>query len=147
MIPPLMWNGNGKPTVISWSQHTGSNLCRIHDQTLASINAISVSQNTRDLVKSDTLSFKGIPPQIPKSSRNHRRSHTLDTMDLIALAIPFFILALLVEMAWDSHKRTGYYRANDAMNSLSAGILSTTVGYFTKLFPAFVWIFVFDNFA
>jgi sterol desaturase/sphingolipid hydroxylase (fatty acid hydroxylase superfamily) len=68
-------------------------------------------------------------------------------MDLIALAIPFFLLALLVEMAVDRFRGTGYYRANDAINSLSAGTLSTTFGYFTRLLPAAVWAYALQNFA
>jgi alkylglycerol monooxygenase len=68
-------------------------------------------------------------------------------MDLIALAVPFFLLALLVELAIDRARGTGLYRANDAVNSLSAGTLSTTIGYFTKLLPLVAWGFVLENFA
>ena len=68
-------------------------------------------------------------------------------MDLIALAVPFFLLALLVELAVDRYLGTGYYRANDAVNSLSAGTLSTTIGYFTRLLPAVIWGYVLQNFA
>lgn len=68
-------------------------------------------------------------------------------MDLIALAVPFFLLALLLELAVDRVRGTGFYRANDAINSLSAGTLSTTIGYFTRLFPAVIWAFVLQNFA
>lgn len=68
-------------------------------------------------------------------------------MDLIALAIPFFLLALLVELGVDRYRGTGYYRTTDAIGSLSAGILSTTFGYFTKLLPLIVWGFVLENFA
>jgi sterol desaturase/sphingolipid hydroxylase (fatty acid hydroxylase superfamily) len=68
-------------------------------------------------------------------------------MDLIAIAVPFFLLALLVELAVDWRKGTGFYRSNDAINSLSAGILSTTTGYFTKLLPLVAWGFVLQNFA
>ena len=46
-------------------------------------------------------------------------------MDLIAIAVPFFLLALLVELAIDRRRGTGLYRANDAINSLSAGIVVT----------------------
>ena len=53
-------------------------------------------------------------------------------MDLIALAVPFFLLALLLELAVDRIKGRNYFRTNDAINSLSAGTLSTTGGYFTK---------------
>ncbi len=68
-------------------------------------------------------------------------------MDLIALAVPFFLLALLVELAADRVRGTGYYRTNDAINSLSAGTLSTTLGYFTRLIPGAIWAYVLQNFA
>jgi len=68
-------------------------------------------------------------------------------MDLIALAVPFFLLALLVELAVDRRRGTGYYRANDAINSLSAGTLSTTFGYFTRLLPILVWGTVLEHLA
>jgi len=68
-------------------------------------------------------------------------------MDLIALAVPFFLIALLAELAVDRLRGTGHYRTNDAVNSLSAGTLSTTFGYFTRLFPAVIWAFVLQNFA
>ena len=59
-------------------------------------------------------------------------------MDLIALAVPFFILAMLVELAVDRVRGTGFYRSNDAINSLSAGTLSTTFGYFTRFIGVFI---------
>ena len=68
-------------------------------------------------------------------------------MDLIALAIPFFLLALLVELGVDRYRGGRYYRANDAINSLSAGTLSTTFGYFTRLLPAVIWGFVLQHLA
>ena len=37
-------------------------------------------------------------------------------MDLLALAVPFFLLALLLELGVDRVRGTGYYRANDAIN-------------------------------
>ena len=53
-------------------------------------------------------------------------------MDLLALAVPFFLLALLLELTVDRVRGTGHYRSLDAINSLSAGTLSTTIGYFTR---------------
>jgi alkylglycerol monooxygenase len=47
-------------------------------------------------------------------------------MDLVPYAIPFFLLAIAAELVWDRIRQTGYYRANDAINSLSLGVLSTT---------------------
>lgn len=60
-------------------------------------------------------------------------------MDLLALAVPFFVLAMLIELAWDRWRGSKYYRLNDTINSLSAGTLSTTIGYFTRLLPLWVW--------
>jgi len=68
-------------------------------------------------------------------------------MNLIALAVPFFLLALLLELAIDRWRGTGYYRSNDAINSLSAGILSETTGYFTKVLQYTIWGLVLGNLA
>lgn len=68
-------------------------------------------------------------------------------MDLIALAVPFFLLAIIIELIIDRVGRKGLFRANDAMNSLSAGVLSTTTGYFTKFLQFVIWGFVLQNFA
>jgi alkylglycerol monooxygenase len=68
-------------------------------------------------------------------------------MDLIALAVPFFLLALTIELAVDRARGTRFFRANDAVNSLSAGILSTTTGYFTRLLPLAAWGYVLQHLA
>lgn len=68
-------------------------------------------------------------------------------MDLIALAVPFFLLALLAEVAVDRWRGSGHYRLNDAINSLSAGTLSTTFGYFTRLLPVLIWGSVLQHLA
>jgi sterol desaturase/sphingolipid hydroxylase (fatty acid hydroxylase superfamily) len=46
-------------------------------------------------------------------------------MDLIAYAGPFFAVFILAELLLDWRRGTGYYRLNDAVGSLSMGILST----------------------
>lgn len=66
-------------------------------------------------------------------------------MDLIALAVPFFLLALIVELFVDWRRKTGFYRSNDAINSISAGMLDTTLGYFTKILPLLGWGFAIQN--
>jgi sterol desaturase/sphingolipid hydroxylase (fatty acid hydroxylase superfamily) len=68
-------------------------------------------------------------------------------MDLIALAVPFFLLAIIIELLVNRRKQTGFYRSNDAINSISAGMLDTTTGYFTKFLPLLAWGFVLENFA
>ncbi len=68
-------------------------------------------------------------------------------MDLIALAVPFFLLAIIVELIVDRRRGTRHFRPNDAINSISAGMLDTTLGYFTKFLPLLAWGFVMQNFA
>lgn len=68
-------------------------------------------------------------------------------MNLIALAVPFFLLSLIIELLIDRVRDTGYYRGNDAINSLSAGILSESTGYFTKLVQYSIWAWVLTNLA
>ena len=47
-------------------------------------------------------------------------------MDLVPFAIPLFLLMIAIEFTVDKRRGTGYYRTNDAINSLSMGIISTT---------------------
>jgi len=68
-------------------------------------------------------------------------------MDLIAIAVPFFLLAVLLELIVDRVKDRSYFRANDAINSLSAGTLMTTSGYFTGFIGLFFWGYTLDNFS
>jgi sterol desaturase/sphingolipid hydroxylase (fatty acid hydroxylase superfamily) len=68
-------------------------------------------------------------------------------MDLIALAVPFFLLAIIIELIVNWRTRAGVYRSNDAINSISAGMLDTTTGYFTKFLPLIGWGLVMKNFT
>jgi len=68
-------------------------------------------------------------------------------MDLLALAVPFFLLAILVELSVAKFKGAQLFRSNDAINSLSAGILSTTTGYFTKFIALIVYSYLLGNHA
>lgn len=68
-------------------------------------------------------------------------------MDLLAVAVPFFLLAIAIEFLIDRRRGSGFYRANDAIGSLSTGILSTTFGYFTRLLPLAAWGYVLQNLA
>jgi sterol desaturase/sphingolipid hydroxylase (fatty acid hydroxylase superfamily) len=66
-------------------------------------------------------------------------------MDLIAIATPFFLVAILIELFVNWRKKTGYYRSNDAVNSISAGMLDVTTGYFTKILPLLGWGYALQN--
>nr|WP_221191981.1 sterol desaturase family protein [Microbulbifer rhizosphaerae] len=51
---------------------------------------------------------------------------------MVTLAIPFFLIAILVELALDRWRGWGLYRLNDAIGSLSVGILSRITGLLRK---------------
>lgn len=53
-------------------------------------------------------------------------------MDFILLAVPFFFVLIAVELLADRWRGMRTYRLADAVNSLSAGVLSTTFGLLTK---------------
>ncbi|MEH6584319.1 MAG: sterol desaturase family protein [Halioglobus sp.] len=46
-------------------------------------------------------------------------------MNFIPYAIPFFLLLIVIELLWGLWRKNNTYRANDAINSLSLGTLST----------------------
>jgi sterol desaturase/sphingolipid hydroxylase (fatty acid hydroxylase superfamily) len=68
-------------------------------------------------------------------------------MDLLALAVPFFLLAIVLELTISAVRKLGLFRANDAISSLSLGILNGTFGYFTKFIQFVIWGFVLQHFA
>jgi sterol desaturase/sphingolipid hydroxylase (fatty acid hydroxylase superfamily) len=78
---------------------------------------------------------------MPSESTSGVVYNALD-MDLLALAVPFFLLAFLIELIIDRVRGTGYIRASDAINSMSTGSLMTTIGYFTGLIPAAILAYV-----
>ncbi|MFM7272621.1 MAG: sterol desaturase family protein, partial [Gammaproteobacteria bacterium] len=47
-------------------------------------------------------------------------------MDLVPYAVPFFLLAILVEYLYGRSRGHDTYRLNDSINSLSLGVLSTS---------------------
>ena len=53
-------------------------------------------------------------------------------MDFILYAVPFFFVLIAVELLADRWRGARNYRLADAVNSLSAGVLSTTTGLLTK---------------
>jgi len=69
-------------------------------------------------------------------------------MDLnyIALAIPVFILLIVIELAFAWHEKKDFYRFNDAINDMSCGVADQVVGIFSKVlvFAGYLWLY--ENF-
>jgi len=58
----------------------------------------------------------------------------------VALAVPVFVLAIVLEFVIDRVRRTHYYQLADAINSLSCGIVSTGM----RVFLGFLGLFVYE---
>ena len=52
-----------------------------------------------------------------------------DNMNFVPLAVPFFLLLILIELCWGWLKGNNTYRVNDSINSLSMGLLSTVTKF------------------
>ena len=56
-------------------------------------------------------------------------------MTVILYAIPVFMLLILLELAVDARRKTGHYRINDAITSLSIGVLSRMMTIASVMVP------------
>lgn len=66
-------------------------------------------------------------------------------MNFVIYAIPFFFLLIAVELLAEKWRKTDYYRVNDAINSLSAGVLSQMTGLVKKMLPFTLYVMLFDE--
>ncbi|MDT0595590.1 sterol desaturase family protein [Glaciecola petra] len=67
-------------------------------------------------------------------------------MNFVLYAIPFFFLLIAIELIAERVRGTQYYRVNDAINSLMAGVLSQVFGLIKKMIPFTVYYWVFEHF-
>src|SRR5437868_4172424 len=58
----------------------------------------------------------------------------------VALAVPVFLLLIVIEIGIDFYRRTHYYRLADAINSLSCGVASTGM----RVFFGFLGIYTYE---
>ncbi len=63
------------------------------------------------------------------------------------LAIPFFFLAMGIEIGLDRYRDTKLYRLNDSITNLSAGTSQQVVGIFLKVLTLGLYEVVYANFA
>lgn len=68
-------------------------------------------------------------------------------MNIILFAIPFFFLLIAIELVLEKVKKSGYYRVNDAINSLSMGVLSRMTGIIKQLIPLTLYTLVYQHIA
>ncbi len=68
-------------------------------------------------------------------------------MNYILLAIPLFMILIIIELAWDKYKGTGFYRLNDTVNSIAMGIYSRLTGLMYAFIPFSAYVLVYENFS
>ncbi|MCC2633338.1 MAG: hypothetical protein K0S48_1224 [Ramlibacter sp.] len=71
----------------------------------------------------------------------------LSPSQVIVLATPVFLLLIAVELAWGVLRKRNTYRLNDAINSLSLGMLSQISAVLTRLFRVGIYTAVFSSLA
>ena len=65
----------------------------------------------------------------------------------IAVAVPVFFILIAIEYAVGRKRGTSNYRLNDAVNSLSLGVLSQVVNLFTRLLRIGIYALAYTHFA
>ncbi|MFT6777289.1 MAG: alkylglycerol monooxygenase [Paraglaciecola sp.] len=68
-------------------------------------------------------------------------------MNIIIYAVPFFFLLIFIELFLERSKGTNYYRVNDSINSLTAGVLSRMIGIVKQLFPLTIYVVAYEQLA
>lgn len=68
-------------------------------------------------------------------------------VNYIIYAIPVFFLLIGIEILIDKSKKTGYYRLNDALSNINAGITEQITGAFLIAFVVGIYAWIFDNYA
>jgi len=68
-----------------------------------------------------------------------------EAVNYIVYSIPVFFLLIGVEVLIDKLKKTGYYRFNDAVSNINAGITEQVTGAFLKAFVVGIYAVIFDK--
>jgi alkylglycerol monooxygenase len=68
-------------------------------------------------------------------------------MNIILYTVPIFFLLIGIELVLEKVKGTDYYRVNDSINSLTAGVLSRMMGLVKQLFPLTIYVFAYEQLA
>lgn len=68
-------------------------------------------------------------------------------MGIIELAVPFFILSMVVELAYGIAKGRNTYRLNDSVSSLFLGVLSQARRFVTLGIGGYVYYLITEYFS
>ncbi|MFW7379626.1 MAG: sterol desaturase family protein [Oligoflexus sp.] len=68
-------------------------------------------------------------------------------MNLIIAAVPIFIFLILTEILFNHIKKMSFYRVNDAISNVSAGVIQQVLGFIPIFFEVLAYLLVFKHFA
>jgi len=68
-------------------------------------------------------------------------------LNIILYAVPIFFLLIVIELLLEKAKGTDYYRVNDSISSLTAGVLSRMTGIIKLLLPLTIYVVAYEQFA
>lgn len=68
-------------------------------------------------------------------------------MNIILYAIPFFFFLIALELVLERVRGTNFYRVNDAINSLSLGVLSRMIGIIKQIIPLTFYVLLYEHVA
>ncbi len=69
------------------------------------------------------------------------------SVNIILYAVPVFFLLIAIELVLEKRKGTDFYRVNDSINSLTAGVISRMSGIIKQLIPLTIYVLVYENWA
>ena len=65
----------------------------------------------------------------------------------MALAIPFFIVSMLLEIIVSYFKKDELYRFNDSISNLSNGLGQQAIGVFSRVFAMYCYTWFYNNYS
>jgi sterol desaturase/sphingolipid hydroxylase (fatty acid hydroxylase superfamily) len=68
-------------------------------------------------------------------------------VNIILYAVPLFFLLIALELILEKAKGTDFYRVNDSLNSLTAGVLSRMTGIIKQLIPLTIYVVIYEHIA
>ena len=74
-----------------------------------------------------------------------RSEGAMDSLNLITLSIPIFIFLIVVELLFNFVKGGKFYRLNDGISNLSAGIFQQIFGFIPKAISALCFTLAYEN--
>lgn len=104
-----------------------------------------------ELFPAEDYNARRIQNRLPWPPREYARSQQVSfgpyPMNLVLYAVPFFILAIVLELAYGWATQHNTYRLNDSVSSLSLGVLSQAQRFVTLGVGGYVYFLLTEHFS